>query len=165
MKSRPATIWMVVVCALAAGCQSKTPPPTVHVALDQPSAEDVVEFYSLEVITETRWTSANRFAVNTRLPESHVPAIRDGKICTIDEVRLSLNGGGSWFRDRFGLKLAVKGHWQANKDDDAYFAAEKFVTYSNGVEFKPNDPKARDWLEDQVRGLWRDVLKQVRNAR
>jgi hypothetical protein len=164
MKTNLAKIWLVFLFVLAGGCQSEPLPPVVEVELDRPTQSDVVEFRSLEVVPELKWASANHFGVRVRLPESHKPSVAEN-VFIIDEMKFLLSGGGAWFRDRFSLKLSVKGHWQTNKDDQGYFVADAFVTYPHGFEFKANDPKARAWLEEQVRELWHEVLGQVRNAR
>lgn len=154
-----------MVFAFAVGCQSKAPSPTVTLHLDRPGTNDAVQFRSLHVISDIKWTSANHFEVKLQLTEGHTPTAIRENIFSIEEMRFFVNGGGSWFRDRFGLKLTVSGHWQGTKDDAAVFEAYKFVAYPHEIAFRPEDSKATTWLQDEVQGLWHDLLRQIASAR
>lgn len=162
MRTYVAKIWLVFVVTLLSSCQSASPPPIVEITLDSPDPEEIVEIRSLEVVPVIKWASANHFRVRVFLSENHKPSVT-GNVFMISEVKFFLGGGGSWFRDRFSLKLSAKGYWQGNKDDEGYFVADAFVSYPHGFEFKPNDPKARAWLEDQMRELWHQVLRDIRD--
>ena len=154
----------VAAVAFTAGCQSTTPPPIVEITLDPPTPQNAVKVAPHEAITTTRWSSANHFDVHVVTAPSGKLKLSDNAF-TIEEIDVSVNGGGSWFRDRFGLRLAVRGEWSSSGKQPTYFSAEKFVTYPNGVEFKAADADARSWLQGQILGLWHDVQEKIAAAR
>lgn len=164
VKNTNVGLWLVTSVLLMAGCQSSAPPVPIDIVLDWPVGAPYVDSQDAKVVRGARRDHENGFLLLLHLPAKLPQAARE-KTFHLDEVALYAGVEGIWFRDRFGLKLTAKGYWQDNRDDEAYFVADRFVTYPHGIEFRPNDPKAKAWLQEQVRGLWHEVLQQVRNAR